>query len=755
MTQTMRKIHNSYATFLYGIRQFSVIAKTSLSELKHPDWWKDAQVDDSIILESWQLAGGNTKPIETASMPSIFQTLKNIPITQYQQSVFMQPETLFPTNDNQINPANLKGLFEQFVLFFNQLEHRNNATLFLDQLDSLWLLTAQGISAGRNSASLYDVTKVASAIASALSETSRDSEKPLLMIQGDFQGIQNMIFAGGSESQRYNHKLLRGRSFYVSLLSECSALSILQTLQLPPNAMVMNAAGKWLVIAPNNTDILEKVSQAKKQMNAWCLKQTYGEIVLNIASLPVSLTDLKTEKFKSTITKIFESLDIAKHQSYDLINEDPKIFSLSDFEKGQCEINGRLPIQTEMKSANKEKSLKLSKISKDQIQIGEWLTKRNYIQIFNTDGKNTEGKLSQSIFGFDVFFTDKANINSNEILRVWDVSIAQGNCRPSKIQARRFINGYVPCFDEEKDAELDKYGQWKEDVDFDREYPIKTLHHIACEDKQNLSDKWIGETGLVTVKGDIDNLGTLFQEGFTNPSMAKHAQLSRQLNLFFAFWLPWYCKEKNPAFRNIYTVFAGGDDFFLIGPWKTAIQFVGVLQQEFKRYIGGANITFSVGLVMTKPKVPARHLARIAEEALDDAKSYQNQKYNQSKNAVGIWDQTVSFDDWHSLMQSKEKLETLMLQSEKAGAPFSSGMVYSMLSLAEMANDEQMRPENSLWRSQLHYRLTRLIRDRIRNNEALSNQIYTNALNQLTTDLNRYRGAYRLPLSILLYGKRE
>ena len=41
---------------------------------------------------------------------------------------------------------------------------------------------------------------------------------------------------------------------------------------------------------------------------------------------------------------------------------------------------------------------------------------------------------------------------------------------------------------------------------------IKTLHHLACEDRHpSDKGKWVGEIALVSLKGDIDNLGSLFQ----------------------------------------------------------------------------------------------------------------------------------------------------------------------------------------------------------------------------------------------------
>ena len=97
------------------------------------------------------------------------------------------------------------------------------------------------------------------------------------------------------------------------------------------------------------------------------------------------------------------------------------------------------------------------------------------------------------------------------------------------------------------------------------------------------------------------------------------AALSRQMNAFFAIYLPWLCRTRYP---NAYTVFAGGDDFFLIGPWQSQMDLARDLRAEFARYVAdNPGIHFSAGLSMTKPGLPVRHLAELGEQALDAAKS--------------------------------------------------------------------------------------------------------------------------------------
>jgi len=178
----------------------------------------------------------------------------------------------------------------------------------------------------------------------------------------------------------------------------------------------------------------------------------------------------------------------------------------------------------------------------------------------------------------------------------------------------------------------------------------------------------------VTIKGDIDNLGEIFQKGLEKPTFAKMASLSRQVNAFFALWLPWFCEHGRDEYgiaryRNTYTVFAGGDDFFLIGPWDSTLALATTLRERFaayvanpqitfSAYVANPQITFSAGLSMNPPKTPIRQLARNAEEALAAAKN------RPGKNAVTLWQRSVSWTEWQTLMeQRRTALEALMARA--------------------------------------------------------------------------------------------
>ena len=685
--------------------------------------------------------------------------------------------------------------------------HRDNLPLWLDHFDALWLTMTHAIPAAtafgvKPEVSLYDHSKATAAMAAALwrwhhahqletadSLKSGWNDKKFLLVQGDFFGIQNFIFAEGGQTNKHAHKLLRGRSFQVALLAECAALKLLEALELPPTSQIINAAGKFLIVAPNTIAARQAVERVRKEFNDWCLQHTYGEIGIGLATTEASCNDFSRGNFGALQKKLFEELDKAKHHRFDLCNTSaPAVFDgfLDQFDNDVCQINGRYPADS---AVSAKRDYALCKLADDQITIGEALTKKSRVLI--TRDTSSLPNLSLDYFGWRIAFVPEEEIsgkygqlaNEQSLVRCWDFDLPEADGTVFHGYARRFVNTYVPRFDEVDAQAADKYDKWESEAEFDREYPIKTLHHIACEDRKLLENgQWRGEIGLVTLKGDVDNLGALFQQGLEKPTFAKMASLSRQVNLFFALWFPWFCEHGKDGqgvarYRNTYTVFAGGDDFFLIGPWQSTIQLAGEIRQHFTKYMVNENITFSVGMVMTQPKVPAKQLARSAEAALEKSKAHvekhipvgansvgansfaqpnesSSNKFKPTnpeptKNAATLWNQTVSWSDWHALMVDRaKKLQDLLDQAEDHGAPLSSGMVYSLLQLADKAEREKtgLYPEDSLWRSQLSYRTARLIKDRK----------LASALNvEIAEALREHRGAYRLPLSVLLYGRRE
>lgn len=717
----------------------------------------------------------------------------------------LAPRNLFPVEAREVEVGDLakaqseyRSLWNGFVAALAQIppSHRERLDLWLDHFETLWLTFTHAIPSAtafgvKPEVSLYDHSKAVAALAVALwrfhlergddpetvaaaqRERADWAEKKLFLIQGDLFGIQDFIFATGGETQRRAAKLLRGRSFYVGLLTECAALRVLDALALPPTSQILNAAGKFLIVAPNTPSTLEKLAGVRADIDGWFLQHSYGQSGVGLAWLPASCNDFLSDggsanthgRFRELMRRLFAQLDLAKAQRFDLCGAGapPPLFAgfLDAFDntRGACQIDGRSPAVADI--TERGRKIQLGRLAKDQIDLGNWLTRFERLLVSRTPiPKET---LNIDLFGYRIGFTASAEetgrfgpeVRTGNLLRAWDFSLPDEDGKRTLWNgyARRAINAYVPRFlgDEAGDPWLsEKYRGSEADDDLDAgPNEPKTFSHLACEDR-TLSErgKWVGIRALSTLKGDVDNLGLIFQQGLAAPTFAKMAALSRQMNAFFAVYLPWLCSTRYP---NAYTVFAGGDDFFLIGPWKSQMDLARELRAEFSRYVAGnPGIHFSAGLSLTKPGLPVRHLAELGEQALDAAKASRPEK-----DSVTCFGQTVPWKVFDELDSAGAELADVT-----AEIGLSTGYLYGLLELLDKAERVGERPENAIWHSQFAYRTVRMLETvpglRGRDKEPERKRLLQRLAQVVAQKgIARFAGAYRIPLSTHLYQVRD
>lgn len=672
-------------------------------------------------------------------------------------SIFPQPAAETEPETNKAAQAEYKKLWDGVLADLQKIpdSHRKDLTLWLDHFDSLWLTWTQAIPAAtafgtRPEVSLYDHSRTTAALATALwryhEETEQTDaqaasalktrqdwgEEKLLLVQGDFQGIQNFIFASheASSIQKKAAKLLRGRSFQVSLLCEAAALKVLEALGLPATSQVMNAAGKFLILAPNTSATHATIDSLQQEMDEWSLEMTLGQSGVVLATTPASCNDFLVRSqsasgFEELMQRIFLQLDQAKTRRLGLCSKKPPPTVFTDqltaytSERGACQVNGRLPAEVE------EQGLHLSKLVSDQIQLGQKLADPKRQRLLLTRTPLSKAQFHLPLFGYWLHFAQDEEVDGRfgnlvsqkQLARCYDLSLPDTDPLQPLFQgyARRLVNAYVPLVQREDFdlAQLGLYDGLEEGCGQLGE--LKTFEQLA---RQGLkpspdSDRYFeGVEALLVVKGDIDNLGLLFQNGLKPATFAKMASLSRQVNHFFALYLPWLC-QSDPAFRDTYTVFAGGDDFFFIGPWWQQLQLVARLKKDFTRYVANnSQIHFSLGLHLVKGGTPVRFLADAGEQALEAAKHYcppGQEDQPPAKNAVTLLGKTLTnpaFDDlWRFVQQLQHWQDELQL---------STAYRYGLLELASQALQAQHNPQQvgaHLWRSRFVYRTERMLND--------------------------------------------
>jgi len=227
-----------------------------------------------------------------------------------------------------------RRLFESFCKELERLCHRQHVALWAQHFDSLYRIYTSHIPAARvgmivHDVSLYDHSRATAALAGALYLYHRmtgsldeeaikdDSATKFLLVSGDFHGIQDFIFRGGGEERHHRAKLLRGRSFLVSLLVELAAEMLCERLSLSFLSVILSAAGKFHLIAPNLPQIKEEIQKVKEEINSWLRQKYFGECSIGFAFTEARPEDFSGGRFRTLWQRHLEHLEEAKFKRFD------------------------------------------------------------------------------------------------------------------------------------------------------------------------------------------------------------------------------------------------------------------------------------------------------------------------------------------------------------------------------------------------------------------------------------------------------
>ena len=236
-----------------------------------------------------------------------------------------------------------------------------------------------------------------------------------------------------------------------------------------------------------------------------------------------------------------------------------------EFPGGVCDYNGWLPAD-QPRSNNSPASCALSR---DQISIGESILLRfDRLLVLREDAADAElrardnlAKPGFDVFGYVIAFTKSEDAsgafgNHGRGMRspaLWLITFA-GRFPVTMMETKPLWTGYARRFFQRtrsmgrlrrrfRGASRERLS-WKSGRGgISQEEGLKTLDMIcSCEVdrlKEARDEVWVGVSALGVLKGDVDNLGEMFRVGLGNPTFAKTAALSRQMNASFGIFLPW------------------------------------------------------------------------------------------------------------------------------------------------------------------------------------------------------------------------
>jgi len=228
--------------------------------------------------------------------------------------------------------------------------------------------------------------------------------------------------------------------------------------------------------------------------------------------------------------------------------------------------------------------------------------------------------------------------------------------------------------------EIDFY----EALDISTHAPFKDEINLKTIDEISNSSKGIKTWGIV--RGDVDNLGRIFKEGLGDDnSISRVMTLSEEFSLFFGYYFNKLVSQQN---GNIVVIYAGGDDFCILGQWDVLPHTAHKIYTEFRSFsCHNPDITLSMGFeIAPDKKYPIYRVAIVCGDHLDKAKEYQRED-GRKKDCFAFGGNFVGWEDYEDVEKLKEVIADL-IGSKNVSKALING-IYAVCNLKKMTQTQE------------------------------------------------------------------
>lgn len=576
------------------------------------------------------------------------------------------PSTIPQRNpDLEGYPARYADLWSEFTTQFRLICQRKSEDIFCEALLSLserYLHAVPASTVDQPDICLHDHARAAAALAAALyawheadhsldsSEKVRDRGIPKFrFLVGDVSGIQKSLFQLAHQQVSGASRILRARSFLLAMLTEAAALEARRVFGLPVFSVLQCAGGRFLLLVPATREADGRLDQLRDTIDPWMYGRWHGQLALNLAlSPPFSGEDLMEGGYGRVMASAAAAAEEAKQRSFSSCIASP-VHREVDYRSGWvCFSCGVRPGRSRQEY---ERTLYRCDACEDEIQLGGILPRACFVVWRKVEEEGFRLRLWKDL---SLCLLEKQPRESESLLSAARLPGPE-ELLPSGWAVRLAAN-YVPRLSGEEMSKK-SYRLLGEEARMQREGDIKLFEHIALDAVKEDGGQLRGMPLLGVVKADVDYLGAIFLQGLGERiSLSRFAGLSRMMDFFFSAQLMWLVRERYPS---MYTVYAGGDDLLMIGPWRQALEFAAAMRREFEAWTAhNPQITLSAGVEIVKPGEPLNRAAERAEERLERAK-------RAGRNRVCAIDpEPLEWDEYESLLAEGRRLENLLAQKE-------------------------------------------------------------------------------------------
>lgn len=554
---------------------------------------------------------------------------------------------------------------------------------FLEEVLSALQRTASNIpSAVLPDVSLYEHQRMTSALAVCLLEKKSEQirnylaavdentqsddantaldEPVALLVGGDISGIQDFIYTVTAKGAA---RTLRGRSFYLQLLTEAVLRFVLRALEIPYTNVIYSGGGHFFLLAPLSKS--ERLESIQKQISTILLKHHGTSLYLALGSTAIPLRGFTGGRFPEYWGHMHGSMSSKKQRRYTELGSDAysQVFSVKELggnPYGTCDVCGE-DYRSTQKWDDLETQDRICSLCFSFFQdIGKKLPRSNFVAlgIGSLLAQKTNTALD-ILADFGMAFQFIENIHESirlaaDQIVVWAFSDPVDNKWPLAENAPKWLR-----------------------------YTANQISQLSFDELQDKVQGGFGRLGVLRM--DVDNLGELFKNGLgKHATLTRLATLSSKTSLFFEGWLKQLC-EYGKRKGLVYTVYAGGDDVFLLAPWDLIPDLARDIVHDFAEYTGNnPDIHLSAGVAFIDGKYPIYQAADDAKDAIDQAKLLSG------KNSFTFLGKPWNWATFDELARKQERLENLVTSKEAGGkdGPQSLLQILQQLSIQEDQHDK-------------------------------------------------------------------
>ena len=581
---------------------------------------------------------------------------------------------VIPTESAVVDRSTYAALWEEFIEAFDKATSGKEYSPCLYQTIVALIhkytsrIPAEIANPAESDISLYDHLRTTAAIAACigdelikisdvdevLDDLEESDRNICALIKGDISGIQDFLYHVLSDGAA---RQLRGRSFYLQLLTEAIAHSLLRQLDLPVTNLIFASGGQFYILAP--------YSKTKREFDTFCQQVTdklwslhRSELYCILDYVPVTAVDFRSNNFSNKWGEVSDKVNGRKQKKWSEMGEQAMFDNL--FEP----------------SKNKEQN--------DHWKfggLGRQLSRAKHLIAFEVDlnsdiSKTPSWRDAIKAFGWDIHLSaaSASDLDPNGVTRA--VVYRLGDTDFLKAVDTYQWNGVSVSYD------------------FRIFYPVIAKNRNGkTADYDNLANASEGVKWLGVLRMDIDDLGTIFIENLENATISRLATFSEALRIFFEGYVPQLCRAYNAKQRTkqkgeiLELIYAGGDDLFLVGGWSALPEIARQIRAEFKKFVTGNHVTLSGGIAIEHKKYPLYQFASESGKAEKAAKRHEGKDAISFMRKVMSWAEYDAVRDWHD-----EFMKAVNARKDQLPSGF-------LTRLSQIYSEEELKGHRWAWRS--------------------------------------------------------